>query len=557
MISIVYCTREHKPEHIEHLKKACGNPKVEIIEYINNGEGLTKYYNKGLAETNNDIVLFCHDDILIETKQIAKKISKLFDNNPEYGIIGLAGTKYMSETGRWWDDRKKMYGRVKHTHEGKSWLSAYSGDLGNDLEEVVIVDGLFFAVHKNRIKKDFDLNVSGFHFYDVDFCFRNHLANVKVGVTTSILVNHMSIGATNDEWEENRKIFTEKFKDKLPIKIKKVFRKNEKIKVLIGCLSFANLTGSELYVYELAKELVKQGCDVSICSQLGEPLARKAHSLGVKLYNIAEPPGYKRGDGQWGLNTPQGQIASEPGKLYKVADINFDVIHLNHKPITEFLLQCYPGTETVCSIHSEVLDLEIPVVNDQIKKYIAIRPEIKEFITKQHDIPEDIVDVVYNPIDYTKFNDDVKKTNTSNQLNGNKKIIFVGTIDYLRKKPLLDLIKTTRETGDELWIVGKENGVTIDELKAGASGDNSHITYYEPTPNVHKLVKQCDETAGILLGRTTIEGWLCGKGGWIYDIDKQGNILGKNFHPVPSDVNKFRSDSVAKEIIEIYKNVIE
>jgi hypothetical protein len=71
------------------------------------------------------------------------------------------------------------------------------------------------------------------------------------------------------------------------------------------------------------------------------------------------------------------------------------------------------------------------------------------------------------------------------------------------------------------------------------------------------LVQQCDETAGILLGRTTIEGWLCGKGGWIYDIDKSGNILGKTFNPVPEDVNKFRSDNITKQIIEEYKEVIE
>lgn len=552
MISIIYCTREHNQDHIDHIKKVCGNPKVEVIEYINKGEGLTKFYKKGLEEATNDIVVFCHDDIIIETKQIANKITKLFNKNPEFGVIGVAGTKHMSESGRWWDKRKKMYGRVKHTHQGKSWLSSYSPDLGNELEEVVIVDGLFFAVHKNRIEENFDLDVNGFHFYDVDFCFRNYLKGVKVGVTTSIRINHMSIGETNQEWEDNRKIFADKFKNELPVNIKRTFRKNEKLKVLIGCLSFANLTGSEMYVFELAKELIKQGCEVSICSQLGDPLARKAQGMGVKLYPLDEPPGYKKGDGRWVLNTPQGQAPSEPGKLYKVADVQFDVIHLNHKPVTEHLLRFYPDTETVCTIHSEVLDLEKPVVSDQIKKYIAIRPEIKKYITENFDIPEDKVNVIYNPIDYTKFREVPIKGKRDN-----KRIIFVGTIDYLRKKTILDLINESRNQGNELWIVGKENGVTIDELKKDDGGDTSHVTYHEATPNVNRLVQQCDETAGILLGRTTIEGWLCGKGGWIYDVDKSGNILSKDFHKVPGDVEKFRADNVAKQIIEEYKEVIE
>ena len=161
MITIIYCTKEHNPSHIEHLKKMSGNPnKVEVIEYINKGEGLTKFYKKGLEESKHDIVVFCHDDIIVETKQFGKKIIKLFDKNPEYGIIGVAGTKFMSTTGRWWDDKTKMYGKVAHTHEGKTWLSSYSGGLGDGIEETIIVDGVFFSVNKTRLKEDFDLDVT-------------------------------------------------------------------------------------------------------------------------------------------------------------------------------------------------------------------------------------------------------------------------------------------------------------------------------------------------------------------------------------------------------------
>ena len=36
MISIVYSTREGKPNFKEHLKKTVGVKDIEIIEYINN-----------------------------------------------------------------------------------------------------------------------------------------------------------------------------------------------------------------------------------------------------------------------------------------------------------------------------------------------------------------------------------------------------------------------------------------------------------------------------------------------------------------------------------------
>ena len=69
---------------------------------------------------------------------------------------------------------------------------------------------------------------------------------------------------------------------------------------------------------------------------------------------------------------------------------------------------------------------------------------------------------------------------------------------------------------------------------------------------VEPYVKNCYETAGILLGRTTIEGWLCGKSGWIYNVDDKGEILNKRKHEVPSDVSKFDYMEVAKKIKEKY-----
>lgn len=549
MISVVYCTRETNPNHVEHLKKTSGLHKnLEVIEIINNGEDLTKSYNRGLNLATNNIVVFCHDDITIETNNWGNKLIKLFKNNPNYGIIGVAGTKYLADTGKWWEDRKKMYGRVAHTHEGNTWLSSYSDDLGQELEEVVVVDGVFFAIDKQLAIIPFDESVKGFHFYDVTFCFQNFLNNTKIGVTTVVRINHRSIGMTNEQWDKNREEFAKKYSNKLPVKIKKVLRKNEKIKVLIGCLNFNSFTGSELYVLELAKALVKQNCDVTVCSNIGNPLAMVAKQHGIKLATLQEPPGFKLGDGEWTLKSVQGEVKSQPNTLYKLSDVNFDVLHLNHTPVTEHLLRLYPDTPTICSIHSEVIALENPVINPQIKKYIAIRPEIKDHIVRNFKIPEEIVDVVYNPIDAVRF-----KPLNQTKRNNKKRILFVGTIDYLRRETIIDLIETTRINNEELWIVGKKNENYLDEMLQNAP----HVKYFEPTNKVEKFIQDCDETAGILLGRTTIEGWLCGKGGWIYDVDSAGGIKSKSFHPVPSDVEKFKSENVAKEIIEEYKQILD
>lgn len=549
MITVIYCTRESKPEHKEHLIKTSGLHKhIEVIEIINNGESLTKAYNRGLKEAKNDIVVFCHDDLTIETKQWGNKLIKMFEKNPEFGIIGVAGSKNMPESGQWWANPKKMYGRVAHTHEGKTWLSAYSDDLGQTLEEVVVCDGVWFALDKTIIKKEFNENVEGFHFYDVTFAFENYLEGVKVGVTTAIRINHQSIGMTNESWEKNRADFSEAYQAHLPANVKRVLRKGEKLNVLIGCLSFANFTGSELYVFELAKQLIKQGCEVSVCSNIGMPMAGLAKSIGIKMYSLQEPPGFKLGDGKWLLKSPQGDEVSQENTLYNIAQTNFDIVHLNHKPVTEHLLRLYPNTPVICSIHSEVIALEEPVISDSIKQYIAIRQEIKDHIVNSFSIPEDKVCVIHNPIDGDKF-----KVSNSNEKREKKRILFVGTIDYLRKNTIQELINKTKEENQELWIVGKKNEPYLDEMMSG----QEHVSYFEPTSNVEKYIHQCDETAGILLGRTTIEGWMCGKAGWIYDVDANGNVLGQSLHPVPADIAKFNSKSITAEIIEEYKKILE
>ena len=152
--------------------------------------------------------------------------------------------------------------------------------------------------------------------------------------------------------------------------------------------------------------------------------------------------------------------------------------------------------------------------------------------------------MIYNPIDGERFKkyDNVKTKPF---------VLFVGTIDYLRKNTIYDLVEYTKENGKQLWLVGTNKSDYLDDLLT-----NDNVKYYESTWNVERYVKECEETASILMGRTTIEGWLCGKSGWIYQIDEQGNILSKNLKEVPSDVDKYKSENIVSEIIEEYKRVV-
>ena len=220
MITIGFSTREHNQDYIDYLIKTSGLKNVEVIQKINNGDkGLSQVYNEILSESKYDTVVLCHDDILFDTQPWGKRIINHFTNT-DFGILGVAGTTDMPESGMWWEDKRKMLGIVNHKHEGKKWESKYSKSWGDSITQSCLVDGLFIAINKNLISENFDESVSGFHFYDIQFCINNFLKGVKVGVIYNVRLTHLSIGQTNSKWEENRILFSEKYKESLPIKSK-------------------------------------------------------------------------------------------------------------------------------------------------------------------------------------------------------------------------------------------------------------------------------------------------------------------------------------------------
>ena len=231
LVTVVISTRKKDEEFQKHVKKMFSHPKTQILIYENDGVmSLPEVYNKGLEESKNDIIVFLHDDVILQSTNMTPKIVKMFEKFPEYGIIGVAGTTDLVN-GRWWEIRKSMHGQVGHTKDGKTWKNKYSKESYVDnLKDVVCVDGVFFIVHKKRIKKTFDIDFKGFHFYDIPFCISNYLEGVKIGVTTKFDIVHKSIGITNEQWEENKKQFEEKFKDILPIKMTNNKSLEEKLK---------------------------------------------------------------------------------------------------------------------------------------------------------------------------------------------------------------------------------------------------------------------------------------------------------------------------------------
>jgi hypothetical protein len=214
-LSVVICTKKDEKDcaNISQVLYDRAGCPVHVFFCLNpNGTPIAQAYQQMLdrEDVNKNVIVFMHDDVDVLTVGFGKKLLEIFEKNPDYGIIGLGGSKQFDERAMWWNYEKK-YGQVIHKKddENKTWLTNFSLPFEKDVEPVLVVDGLFFGVDPSRIKEGFDIKMPGFDFYDICISINNNLKGVKVGVTTKILVCHHSMGKLREGWFQNRAITNE------------------------------------------------------------------------------------------------------------------------------------------------------------------------------------------------------------------------------------------------------------------------------------------------------------------------------------------------------------
>jgi GT2 family glycosyltransferase len=332
MITIIYST--HKDETYnnkfkQHLLKSSGLKNIQILEYQNNNEySLSELYNKGISQSQHNIIVCCHNDISLENGW-GKKLLQDFNNNPEYGIIGKAGSCYFPESGVYWERMvQTMVGQVYHHPEGhKKWLNTYSVKLPY-LIPVVTIDGLFISFDKSKIKHSFDETIGKFHFYDHLFCLPNYLDGVKIGVTSSFEITHQSIGQPNKEFLESKEKFIEKWGHKLPLDLKP----------------------SKLYIPEIKEKPIKNIGKVAIIiptkgkvEMLFDCINSFYEYCNSELFDIfIADTGSTYEEKEWIKNNilPIGDIKFIEYDYYNFAKINNDVVKNHIGNNYEFLLFC-------------------------------------------------------------------------------------------------------------------------------------------------------------------------------------------------------------------------
>jgi GT2 family glycosyltransferase len=222
VISIIVCSKM-EPEwtlHERNARKTVGSD-AEYLRIDNRGKstGICAAYNKGVQTAKGDILTFVHEDVFFMEPLWGRVVERKFAADPTLGLVGVAGTQYLSRDGMSWAaaGRPFIRGRVVHElNDGAEFvLTVFSLDKTD--AEVVAVDGLFFAVRRSlfdRIAFD-EATFPGYHFYDLDLCMQVRRTH-RLIVTWDLLLKHRSAGSTGDAWRASGRRFLDKYKNELP-----------------------------------------------------------------------------------------------------------------------------------------------------------------------------------------------------------------------------------------------------------------------------------------------------------------------------------------------------
>lgn len=203
MISIIISS--YQPHYFSalanNIAETCGLPH-EIIKIHNPGlMGICEAYNKGAEKAKYEYLLFLHEDVLFHTENWGSKLIQHF-NNPNCGLLGLAGSNYIPYFPWGWHVPDVKYNYINIIQNDKTHLNSRKITLNVDYKpsKVFALDGVFLAAEKNKFNQiQFSKHLKGFHGYDTEISLRFAQKYLNY-VISDIEVEHFSEGSTNKSW---------------------------------------------------------------------------------------------------------------------------------------------------------------------------------------------------------------------------------------------------------------------------------------------------------------------------------------------------------------------
>ncbi|WP_051287221.1 glycosyltransferase [Algoriphagus mannitolivorans] len=203
MISLVVSSyrKEDFTKFSSSVEETIGVP-FEIIKIENRNQfNLSKAYNQGARQAQFDCLVFVHEDVTFESEGWGRSLISLFGDNPDVGIVGVAGAIKKSYLPTGWGTGTSLFDRIHMNQGSQNGTEFQSTQKENAVfEKVKVLDGVFLATQKDIWEEfPFDESLDGFHLYDIDFSLR--ITQKYTGIISyEILLTHYSTGNYDSDW---------------------------------------------------------------------------------------------------------------------------------------------------------------------------------------------------------------------------------------------------------------------------------------------------------------------------------------------------------------------
>ena len=189
------------------LARAFGAAAWELI-HIDDARSLCEGWNRGLAASRGDAVVFCHDDIVITCDRLGERLGAALADDD---VVGVAGSRQLAGANWIWAGAPHAHGCVAHVRGNELLAGAYSVE-GPRVAAIESLDGVFLAMRRaTALAIGFDAaTYDGFHLYDADFCWRARRAGLRLAVRCDLGLVHWSEGQFNADWARYARRFLQR-----------------------------------------------------------------------------------------------------------------------------------------------------------------------------------------------------------------------------------------------------------------------------------------------------------------------------------------------------------
>lgn len=169
---------------------------------------LSNAYAFGQQQAKGDIVVYCHQDIIIHDSEFEFKLNKFFETTENTGVCGVIGNNVLSKSS-WWIPMTNCRGYIRQS-DRTGQIPPRVFNFGRGTQKAKQMDGCFLVTNR----KDWEFpELPGIHFLDLWWCN----LSLERGFDNWIIdldVEHTSWGETDsDDYKNNYKIYLDRWQN--------------------------------------------------------------------------------------------------------------------------------------------------------------------------------------------------------------------------------------------------------------------------------------------------------------------------------------------------------